>query len=195
MFTIPSKYSKELSEKVKVLFKTVREYSIDAENKNSIEYDLQIKLDVMMRDLTKTEAALSKTVSHPISIGLGVIIKNILCTIFYDFIDKMDKCEETKTMLVDILKNAEIGHTGLKIAHDEESNETNYYIVKSNSSKIMKTLIEVCQDDEFTINFIKEYITELINIDKYTNILDILKFVNWNNVIMDYVEELILEDY
>ena len=124
-----------------------------------------------------------------------IIVKNIFVTIFYDLVDKMEVCEETRKMLIHILKNAQLGHPGLKISYDEDTGETFYYIVKSQSSKIMELLINVCSDDAFIIDFLKEYIDEIINIKRYRNILEILNSVNWEKIIMVYIEELILENY
>jgi len=162
-----------MEKEVKQLFKTVFEFSLYVAKNSQIS---EVKLGKILGDIPPLE-----------------LNELILDTILYDFLNKAITLNETKEMLINILKQQHGAELLLiPITDDEYFQEASCFIIpdfikSAYITDIMKILIQLIHDDEWVIRFFTDYIKEFLIVSRISKDIASLETVDWEQYLVNYL--------
>ena len=163
-----------MEKEVKQLFKTVSEYSLYIEKEHQ---PLLKRITQQIDDVESADLNLNETV---------------LYSIFYDFIKKTIEFNETKEMLINIIKQYGTELLLMSLTDDTFFQEASCFIFpdfiqSAYFTDFLKILIQLIHDDEWVISFFTGYIKEILAISRISKDIASLETVDWEQYLVNYL--------
>ena len=163
-----------IKEEVKQLFKTVFEYSLYVEKEHQL---LLKRINRQINDVEPADLNLNET---------------ILYSIFYDFIKKAITLNETKEMLINIVKQNGTELLLMPLTDDSFFQDDACFIIPELAQSayitdVMKLLIQWVDDDEWAIRFFTDYISEILAVSKISKEIASLETEDWEQYLVSYL--------